>query len=216
MNRIISTGLAALALTVGAVGLNAQQSGELPGVVDPSRVSGGTYQVDSSHTLVGWRVNHFGFNDYFGLFGDMRGSLTIDPANLASARVDITIPLDAVTVTSEGLRDHLLRPGKDGAEPDFFGASPAPARFISTRVTPNADGRSATILGNLTMNGVTRPVLIAAEFTGAGANPMNQRETIGFEGRALIERSEFGIDYGLPVISDEVELNLTAAFEKLR
>ena len=216
MSRKFSISLAALALTAGAVGLNAQQSGELPGVVDPSRVSGGTYQVDTGHTLVGWRVNHFGFNDYLGLFGDIEGSLTIDPANLASARVDITIPLTAVTVTSEGLRDHLLRPGKDGAEPDFFGPSPAPARFVSTRVTPNPDGRSATILGNLTMNGMTNPVLIAAEFTGAGANPMNQRETVGFEGRALIKRSEFGIDFGLPVVADEVELNLTAAFEKMQ
>ena len=214
MRKIISTSLAAFALTAGTVGLNAQQSGELPGQVDPSRVTGGIYEVDSAHTLVGWRVNHFGFNDYFGLFGDVEGSLTIDPANLSSAQVDVVIPVAAVTVASEGLRDHLLRPGEAGAEPDFFGASPAPARFVSTRVVPHGDGRNATILGNLTLNGVTNPVTILAEFTGAGANPMNQRETVGFEGTSMIKRSDFGIDFGIPVVSDEVELNLTAAFEK--
>ena len=119
-----------------------------------------------------------------------------------------------MTVAGEGLRDHLLRPGEAGAKPDFFGASPAPARFVSTRVVPHGDGRNATILGNLTLNGVTNPVTILAEFTGAGANPMNQRETIGFEGTSMIKRSDFGIDFGIPVVSDEVELNLTAAFEK--
>ena len=53
----------------------------LPGMADAARVTAGSYDVDSRHTQVNWQVNHFGFNVYFGLFGDVTGSLDIDPAN---------------------------------------------------------------------------------------------------------------------------------------
>ncbi len=191
-----------------------QEAPELPGAMDVSRVSGGTYETDPSHTLVAWTVNHFGFNDYFGAFGDIEGTLTIDPANPDDAKVDVSIPIDSVTVVSEGLRDHLLRPGKDGAEPDFFGPDAGMARFVSTGVDVAPSGTEAQIAGNLTMNGVTRPVTIYARFTGAGSNPMSKVETVGFMGTAKIMRSDFGIDFALPVVSDEVTLKISAAFEK--
>ncbi len=200
------------ALSVGT--LHAQgEAPLLPGTLDTGRVTAGTYQLDAAHTLVGWRVDHFGFNDYFGLFGNVEGTLVIDPANLASAQLDVSIPVAEVTTASTGLTEHLLRAGSDGGQPDFFGAQPAPARFISTSVEPTGE-TTANVTGDFTLNGVTRPVTIAAEFTGAGANPRNRAETIGFEGTATINRSEFGIGYAIPMVSDAVELDLSAAFEK--
>lgn len=204
--------LAALALAA-STGSAIAQAPQKPGSLDRSRVTAGTYLVDSGHTLVGWRVDHFGFNDYFGIFGDVTGSLALDPANPAASRVDVTIPINP-TVASSGLRDHLLRPGKDGKAPDFFGATPQPARFVSRTVRPGADGTSAYIIGDLTLNGVTRPVAIDARFSGAGVGPRNKAETVGFEGKALIRRSDFGIAFGIPMVSDEVELDISAAFEK--
>jgi len=205
----------AAALALGSVAtLSAQNSqAQVPGAMDASRITAGTYAVDPAHTLVGWRVNHFGFNDYPGLFGWAEGTLQMDPAAIESASVDITVPVGKVTLASEGLRDHLLRPGKDGAAPDFFGAEPAPARFVSTQIRRTGDF-TAKITGQLTLKGVTRPVTIDAEFTGAGVNPMNRKETIGFMGSATIKRSEFGINYGIPMVADEVELDISAAFEK--
>ena len=200
-------------LSIGT--LHAQDDApQLPGAMDASRVEAGTYTVDPGHTLVGWRLNHFGFNDYFGLFGDVDGTLTIDPADPSAATVDVTIPITSLAVVSEGLRDHMLRPGKDGAEPDFFGPEPEPARFVSRAVRIGASGVTAEVDGDLTLNGVTRPVELYVNFTGAGTNPMNKRETIGFEGRTTIQRSDFGIDYALPMVGDAVELEITAAFEK--
>ncbi|MEB3416572.1 YceI family protein [Alteriqipengyuania sp. WL0013] len=187
---------------------------DLPGQMDVSRVAAGTYQTDPAHTLVGWSVNHFGFNDYHGVFGDAEGTLVIDPANPQGARVSVSVPITSVAVPSEGLRNHLLRPGKDGGSPDFFGAEPAPATFESTAVTVYGDGTRAIVAGNLSMNGVTKPVTIEARFTGAGSNPMSQAETIGFHGTTTIMRSDFGIDYALPVVGDAVELTISAAFEK--
>lgn len=208
--------VAAIALSgagVAAAPLLAQDEAALPGQVDVSRVAAGTYATDPAHTLVGFRLNHFGFTDYFGIFGNVTGSLELDPANPSAAKLDVTIPISSVTVAEPELKDHLLRAGSDGAEPDFFGPEPADAHFVSTKVEPTG-ATTANIFGDLTMNGVTRPVLIAAEFTGAGTNPMTKAETVGFHGRATLLRSQFGVAAFIPYVSDKVTLDIEAAFEK--
>ena len=200
-------------LSLLAVPLVAQQMPtEAPGKPDPSRVAAGTYALDPNHTLIGWRVDHLGFSDYFGVFGDATGTLTLDPANPAAAKVDVTIPVAKVLTASPGLNEHLLRPGKDGGKPDFFGPNPANARFVSTQVTPGSDGTSATIVGDLTLNGQTHAVTIAARFKGAGTFP-GGKPTVGFQGKATISRSQWGISTGVPLVSDAVELDISAPFE---
>ena len=200
-------------LSIGS--LHAQQGGapQLPGAMDVSRAQAGTYAVDPAHTLIGWRVNHFGFNDYFGLFGNITGTLQLDPANLAATKLDVTIPIAEVTTANAGLTQHLVKPAEAGKAADFFGANAAPARFVSTAVTRTGDN-TADIAGNLTLNGVTKPVTIAAEFTGAGNNPMSRVLTVGFEGTTKINRQDFNMNFAAPMVSNEVELELTAAFEK--
>ena len=218
MNRIAFAAVAAatFAIVTGSIAaapaLFAQGAAQVPGAKDPARVTAGTYAADPNHSLIGWEVNHFGFSDYFGIFGDVAGTLSIDPANPDAAKVDVTIPVANVTTASKGLTDHLLRPGKDGGKPDFFGPAPAPARFVSTSV--KAEGTTAMITGDLTLNGVTRPVTFEAEFTGAGTNPFNKKQTVGFEAETSIKRSDFGIDAYIPFVSDEVELEISVAFEK--
>jgi polyisoprenoid-binding protein YceI len=213
----LKSGLAAVALT-GAVlsfGVLQAQNGTLggPGTADISQVTAGTYAADPGHTLVGWRVNHFGFSDYFGLFGDVTGTLELDPANVEAAKVSMTIPVSKVVTASAGLTDHLLRPGQNGAAPDFFGADPADATFVSTSVTKTGE-TTADITGDLTLNGVTRPVTISAEFTGVGNNPFNQKETVGFSGRTRITRTDFNVNFGPQFVTDTVDLDIVAAFEK--
>ncbi|MGB3166758.1 MAG: YceI family protein [Alteraurantiacibacter sp.] len=181
--------------------------------VDPSVIESGTYTTDPAHTLVEWRVSHFGFNDYFGLFGDAEGTLELDADNIASSSVDIRLPITSLATVSSGLRDHMLRAGADGGEPDFFGPDPDDARFVSTSVTRTGD-TTANITGTLTLNGRTAPVTIAAELSGSGDNPMSNRATIGFHGTTTLMRSEWGLDYALPAIGDAVELDITVAFEK--
>ena len=219
MNRFAFAAAAAatlLAVTAGisaAPALFAQGAAELPGAADPARVTAGTYTADPAHSLIAFEVNHFGFNDYYGIFGDVAGTLVLDPADMAATRVDVTIPVASVTTASKGLTEHLLRPGKDGAAPDFFGPSPAAARFVSTSVEKTGE-TTATITGNLTLNGITKPVTFEAEFTGAGTNPFNKKATVGFEAETEITRSDFGVNYGIPFVSDEVELDISVAFEK--
>ena len=213
MRRIIP--LAALAAAVVAVPVVvAQNPPAVPGAPDKARVAAGTYAADPGHTMVVWTVDHFGFSDYTGIFGDVTGTLVIDPANPAAAKVDVTIPVGTVTTASSGLTGHLLRAGKDGGKPDFFGPAPADAKFVSTAVVLGDDGDDAKVTGNLTLNGVTRPVTLDVEFHGAGDNPFNKKATVGFEAEGKIRRSDFGITYGIPMVSDEVKLKIHAAFEK--
>ena len=184
----------------------------VPAPLDTSKIAGGIYTVDGGHTLVGWRLSHFGFNDYFGIFGSSTGSLVLDPKNPSASKVEITIPIAKVTTASAGLTDHLMRGGKEGGKPDFFGPAPSDAKFVSTSVM--ARGQMATINGTLTMNGVTKPVMLHAHLSGSGSNPFNKKETVGFHATTSIKRSEWGLGYGVPNIGDKVDLDITVAFEK--
>lgn len=205
--------LAAIVLAAVAVpAVIAQPPASAPGAPDRSRVTAGTYAADPNHTMVVWKLDHLGFSNYTGIFGDVTGTLVLDPANPAAAKVDVTIPIAKVTTASAGLTGHLLRPGKDGAKPDFFGPAPADARFVSTRVVLDDDGDEAKVTGDLTLNGVTRPVTLDVDFHGAGA--MGGKQTVGFEAEATIRRSDFGLGFGVPMVGDEVELEIHAAFEK--
>ena len=205
---------AALATATIAAPIVAQAPMAKPGAKDPRRVTGGSYKADPGHTLVTWSVDHMGFTPYTGIFGDVTGTLEFDPKAPNKAKVDVTIPVSKITTASSALTAHLLRAGKDGAKADFFGEAPADARFVSTRVV--AKGQTATITGNLTLNGVTRPVTLRAQFYGAGKAPaqMGGGENIGFTASGTIRRSEFGVGYGIPIVSDAVKLEIAAGFMK--
>jgi polyisoprenoid-binding protein YceI len=185
-----------------------------PGTRNVAAVSGGSYTADPDHSLVVWSLDHLGFSPYTGIFGDVTGRLTIDPKNPGAAKVDVTIPVSKVVTASAGLNQHLFRPGKDGGKPDFFGPNPADARFVSTKVVAN--GETARVTGDFTLNGITRPLTLDVSFYGAGTLPpaMGGKENIGFRATGTIRRSDFGLGFFAPVLGDEVKLDIAAAFQK--
>jgi polyisoprenoid-binding protein YceI len=119
-----------------------------------------------------------------------------------------------VTTASAALNQHLLRPGKDGGKPDFFGPTPADARFVSTKVVTS--GETAKVTGDFTLNGVTRPVTLDVHFYGAGKLPaaMGGKDNIGFHATGTIRRSDFGLGFFVPMLGDMVKLDISAAFQK--
>lgn len=205
--------LLAIAVTAVAIPVIAQQAAGVPGQPDKTRVTAGTYAADPLHTMVVWELDHLGFSKYTGIFGGVTGTLVLDPANPAASKVDVTIPVGKITTANADLTGHLLRAGKDGGKPDFFGPNPADAKFVSTSVVLDDDGDEAKVTGNLTLNGVTKPVTLDVDFHGAGMG-MSKKESVGFEAEATIKRSDFGIGFGVPMIGDAVELEIHAAFEK--
>ena len=196
-------------LTAATLGASPAQA---PGQPDPARVTAGTYTADSAHTMVEFRINHMGFATTFGLFGTITGTLTIDPVHLDRAQVGVRIPVRKLMTTSQGLTEHMFMPGL-GDKPDYFGPKPADAIFVSTKVTPGTDGMSAAITGDLTLNGFTKPVTIAARFTGAGKGLLGGLN-VGFEGTAQIKRSDFGLVADVGLVGDPVDLSISATFKK--
>jgi polyisoprenoid-binding protein YceI len=209
MRKILGGAAAAsllLTLAAAVAPVAAQGPAGTPGRAEVSRVTAGAYKADPNHTQVVWSVDHFGFSRLYGMFGQITGTLELDPARLSAAKLDVTIPLSGLTVTSEAFGKHLRTP-------DMFDAEKFPtARFVSTSVRPQ--GNRAAITGNLTAHGVTRPVTLQAVFTGAGANPMSKAQTVGFSATGTLKRSEWGLGYAVPAVSDEVRLEITGAFEK--
>lgn len=197
--------LAAAAATLPAI---AQMPKEAPGKPDPARVTAGTYKADPNHSQVAFALNHLGFSIYHGLFGGVEGTLTLDPAKPAVDKVSVDIPISSVLTTSEKLTEELK-------SDKFFDAAKFPtAHFESTSVS--ASGTGATIQGKLTLKGVTKPVTLKAHFTGAGPGMMGAGDTVGFEATTKISRSAFGVSYGVPLVGDSVDLEITAAFAKVK
>ena len=166
----------------------------------------GSYKVESYHTQVGFSISHFGFTNYSGLFSGATGSLQLDPAKLGTSKLDISIPVDSVTTTVSMLTDELK------GDKWFDTAKFPKAAFVSTQVVPTAEG--ATVTGNLTLHGITKPVVLHVRFIGAGVNPIDKAYTVGFEATGTIKRSDFGVTTYLPVVGDEVQLSIAGAFEQ--
>lgn len=174
---------------------------------NPAAVQAGRYAVETSHTRVQFSVSHMGFSNWYGDFTGVTGSLTLNPAAIASAKVDITVPVASVSTTNATLDGELK-------SADWFDAGRYPTiRFVSTKVVQTAPGK-ADITGDLTFHGVTKPVVLAATFIGAGDNPMSKAYTVGFDATATLKRSDFGVKTYVPMIGDETSLRISAAFEK--
>lgn len=208
--NLILAGALSLSAAVGLAQTNTSsagagdQGGARPDTA--ALVKAGTYKVDPGHTQVVWSVGHMGFSRLYGMVGSMSGTLSLDPARLDQSRLAVDIPLSGLTVTSSGFAGHLQTA-------DLFDVAKFPsARFVSHSVTVR--GQQATIIGDLTLRGVTKRVVLEARFYGAGPNPMSKAQTIGFSAKGQLKRSEFGLGYGIPAVSDLVDLEITAAFER--
>ena len=166
----------------------------------------GNYKVEPLHTQVGFSVLHFGFSNYTGLFSGASGTLQLDPAKLASTKLDITIPVDSVLTTVDKVTEELK------GDKWFDAAKYPKATFVSTQVVAAPGG--ATVTGNFTLHGVTKPVVLHVHFVGAGVNPFDKAFTVGFQVTGTIKRSDFGLTAYLPLVGDEVHLNIAGAFEE--
>ncbi len=178
-----------------------------PASTDPQRVQGGAYAVEPSHTQLLFSVSHMGFSTYYGQFSGASGSLQLDPKTPSRSRFEIRVPTGSVSTTSDKLTGEL----KSSAWLDA--AADPEITFRSTEVTPLGHG-AASVSGNLTLHGVTRPMTLRARLVGAGINPLDKKYTVGFDLVGSIRRSEFGVRTYVPLIGDTVTLTVSGVFEK--
>jgi polyisoprenoid-binding protein YceI len=170
-------------------------------------VRAGDYTVEAAHTRVQFKVDHMGFTDWYGDFTNATGTLSIDPANPAAGKVDVSIPTGSISTTNSVL-DGILR------SKDWFDAATHPAiRFVSTKIEPTGPD-TARVTGNFMLHGVTKTLTLDAHFNGAGLNPITHMYDVGFNLTGKISRSAFGVTAYVPVIGDEVDIKISAAFER--
>ncbi len=165
------------------------------------------YNIEPSHTSVVWTANHFGFSDFSGKFNDIEGSINFDEKNPKKSSVDVTIKMIGIDSGVAKLDEHLK-------SADFFNSGRFPtAKFISKKITVTGKGK-AIIEGDLTIIGVTKTVALNTKFNKSGVNPINQKQSIGFSATTSIKRSDFGINYAIPGVSDKVDLKIEVEANK--
>lgn len=161
------------------------------------------YVIDKQgqHAFVNFKISHLGFSWIYGTFKDFDGTFSFDAAQPEASKVNVTLKTASVD-TNHAERDKHLRSS------DFLNVDKYPtATFTSTGVKSTGNG-TADITGNLTLNGVTKPVVIAAKFLGEGQDPWGGYRA-GFEGTTTIKMKDFGIQMDLGPQSENVELILT-------
>lgn len=199
------TKTAALALAAAFLaGASAQAQVANP---DPAAVQAGAYKLETNHARILFATSHMGFSTWYGLFSGATGSLTLDTKNLAGAALDVTIPVASVVTTNAMLDGELKSPG-------WFDATQFPnITFKSTKVVVTG-ATTAQVTGDLTFHGVTHPVTLDATFKASGVNPLDKAYTVGFEVKGKIKRSDYGVKTYVPLIGDDVDLTISAPFEK--
>lgn len=163
-----------------------------------------TWNIDATHSELSFRIRHL-ISRVRGTFGEWGGTLAVDPANLTGGSVQVTIATASIDTGNER-RDNHLRTD------DFFDAASHPQiTFRSRRV--EQQGESLRVHGDLTMRGVTRPVVLEGRFLGSTRDGQG-RERIGFEAETTINRQDFNVswnnvaDAGGVVLGDDVTISI--------
>ena len=164
-----------------------------------------TYTLDPAHSIPRFSISHLGMSTVTGLFGNATGKFTIDRTAKTGA-LEVRVPTATVFTgdpkRSDGRRsrDEHLRAA------DFFNVAEFPEMtYKSTRFNFAGD-KVESIEGTLTLMGVSRPIKLVAASVNCGPNPSTKKEMCGGDFNGSLKRSEFGLKYGLPAISDEVKL----------
>ena len=161
-----------------------------------------TYKIDPNHTDVIASWNHFGFSNPIAHFGQVDGSITYDAKNVGTSKVEVTIPLAGLNANVEKFNEHLR-------SADFFDAEKYPTiTFKSTKVEAAGD-KKLRVFGELTIKGVTKPVVLDTTINKIGDHPMAKRAAAGFDATTTIKRSDFGVDKFAPNVSDNVTIRIT-------
>ena len=161
-----------------------------------------TYPIDPNHTDVVAQWSHFGFSNPIAHFGQVEGTITYDADNVAASSVEVVLPLAGLSSHVKAFDDHLRNA-------DFFDAEKFPqATFKSTAVEAAGEGK-LKITGDLTIKGITRPVVLDTTINSVAAHPMSKQPTAGFDAVATIKRTDFDLGLYAPNVSDEVQLRIT-------
>jgi polyisoprenoid-binding protein YceI len=160
------------------------------------------YQIDPTHTATVFSWNHFGFSTPSANFSDIQGTIKVDNEKPENSSVNVTIPLSSINSNVPAL-------DKEFQQEAWFNAAKYPnITFKSTKVETK-DKKHFKITGDLTVKGVTKPVVLDAVLNKQAAHPMTKLDTVGFNATTSFDRSAFGIANFVPNVGDKITVNIT-------
>ncbi|HVC47256.1 MAG TPA: YceI family protein [Terracidiphilus sp.] len=161
-----------------------------------------TWTPDPAHCDVSFSVVHMSLSRVRGHFGPITGKIVLDQADISKSSVDVSIDVSGVD-TGDGMRDTDLK------GPNFFNVAQFPrANFVSTSVAKAPGGLAVS--GNLTLHGVTKPIVLQVDGPTGPITGMDQKEHEGFSATTTINRTDFNIALGYPdkIVGDQIDLTI--------
>lgn len=160
------------------------------------------YKIDPTHTATVFTWNHLGFSTPSANFTDIQGNIQVDNDHPEKSSVSVIIPVKSIN-TNVAILDTKLQAA------EWFDAAKYPnISFKSTKVE-TSDKKNFKILGNLTVKGITKPVVLTAVLNNQAEHPMLKVPAIGFNATTTIKRSDFGIADYVPAVSDTIDIQIT-------
>lgn len=160
------------------------------------------YVLDASHSQILFSYDHLGFSTTWGMFSGFDGEIMFDQEDPAASSVTVSMPVRSMFTGWEGRFNHFM-------SDDFFGATEEDmVTFTSTAIEVTGDD-TALITGDLTLNGITKSVVLDATLNQAADHPMENKPWAGFDASTTVLRSDFEVGAFAPFVSDEVEIRIS-------
>ena len=170
-------------------------------VLCPSLAGAETYDVDTVHSAVMFRAKRMGVVYVYGRFNEFSGRLELEGESIASGKVALEVKTASVDTGNQRRDDHLR-------SPDFLNAVQLPVMKFESSGVRAVDEGTYEVSGELTLHGVTKPVVATIEQVGTGKDPSSGKTLQGFEGRFTLKRSEFGMGFMVGPVSDEIDVHV--------
>jgi polyisoprenoid-binding protein YceI len=176
-------------------------------LASPAFAEAEKYTLDPSHSQIMFSYNHLGFSTSYGMFSGFNGEIMFDQAEPAKSSVTVSFPVKTMLTGWQERFDHFM-------SPDFFGATDEEmVSFKSTAIEVTGE-KTAKITGDLTLNDVTKSVVLDAVLNQAGEHPMAKTPWAGFSATTTLIRSEYNLGMFAPYISDEVQVMISVEAQK--
>jgi polyisoprenoid-binding protein YceI len=164
-----------------------------------------TFKVDPVHSSIGFKARHLGISSVNGRFEEYEATVTVDPDDLSTFKAEAVIQVSSVTTRMERRDAHLRSDA-------FFDADNFPTMVFKSREVRNIDGSDFEVVGDLTIRGTTREIVLDVEYGGVA--PVRGSQTVAFEARGKLNRFDYGLEWGALteigglVVGEEIRLIL--------
>ncbi|MDP2275666.1 MAG: YceI family protein [Archangium sp.] len=172
-----------------------------------------TWEIDTGHAAANFSIKHLTISTVNGTLGDVTGKVEVDDKDVTKSKIEASIDVKGIN-TKQSKRDDHLR------SPDFFDVEKFPAMTFKSTKIEKGEGSKLKVTGDLTMHGVTKPVVLDGELTAEVANPFSAAKTRGFSATTTLNRKDFGLGWnkaleaGGLLVGEEVKVSIEAEVVK--